>query len=97
MSLSGYEILQFSLCEGWINNLYDSDDRPYIFDTLEEAIAELQEEFDEWQSEIKAGKRNLYEGYDITTFVIKDNVTDMTYDVDLVNGKIEIVCDHSNN
>jgi hypothetical protein len=55
MKSSGFEILQFSLCEGWVNNLYDSIENPYVFATLEEAIAELQEEFDDWQAEIEAG------------------------------------------
>jgi len=30
MSNSGYEILQFSICDGWVNNLYDGKDKPYI-------------------------------------------------------------------
>jgi hypothetical protein len=44
---SGYEILQYSLFEGWINNLYDGGDCPYVFSSIEEAVAELQEKFDD--------------------------------------------------
>jgi len=53
----GFEILQFSLCEGWVNNLFDGNNKPHVFATLEEAIAELQEEFDDWQAEMRKGKR----------------------------------------
>ena len=66
---SGYEILQYSLCEGWINNLYDGGDCPYVFSSIEEAVAELQEEFDDWQAEIEAGDRDEEDGYDIATFL----------------------------
>ena len=85
---SGYEILQFSLCEGWVNNLYDDNDNPYVFATLEEAIAELQEEFDDWQAEIDAGYRDEEDGYDISTFQIVCNATEKIYQLDLIDGRV---------
>jgi hypothetical protein len=88
MKNSGFEILQFSLCEGWVNNLYDGNNVPYVFNTFEEAIAELQEEFDQWQSEIESGERGEDEGYDICTFQIVCNTTGLTYQLDLVSGKV---------
>ena len=88
MPNSGYEILQFSICDGWVNNLYDGKDKPYIFATLEEAITELQEEFDEWYAEIKAGERDKDEGYDICTFQILCDATGEVYALDLIEGKV---------
>ena len=89
---SGYEILQYSLCEGWINNLYDSSDSPVVFASLEEAIAELQEEFDDWQTEIKAGDRDEEAGYDITTFQIVCNKTGFVFELDCIDGRVIVFC-----
>ena len=91
MTNRGFEILQFSLCEGWVNNLYDGNNNPYIFDKLEDAIAELQEEFDYWQAEIDAGERSQDEGYDICTFQIICNATGVVYDLDLIEGKVMVL------
>lgn len=88
MRNNGFEILQYSLCEGWVNNLYDGNDNPYVFATLEEAIAELQEEFNEWQAEIEAGERSKGDGYDICTFQIICKATGVVYELDLIEGKV---------
>ena len=86
-----YEILQYSLCEGWMNNLYDSNNKPYVFVTIEDAIAELQGEFDDWLTEIERGERSEDEGYDIGTFQIICNPTSIIYDLDFIEGKVIIV------
>jgi len=88
MKNSGFEILQFSLCEGWVNNLYDGGDCPYVFSSIEEAVAELQEEFDDWQAEIKAGERGEEDKYDISTFQIVCNATEEIYKLDLIAGRV---------
>jgi hypothetical protein len=88
MKNSGFEILQFSLCEGWVNNLYDGNDNPYVFTTLEEAVADLQEEFNDWQAEIETGERGKDDGYDICTFQIICNATGVMYGLDLIEGKV---------
>jgi hypothetical protein len=97
MKNNGFEILQFSLCEGWINNLYDGGDSPYVFTTIEEAIAELQEEFDDWQAEIEAVDRDEGERFDIATFQIICNKTGVAYELDLVAGKVVVIYGTTNN
>jgi len=87
---SGYEILQYSLCDGWVNNLLDGEKNPYVFATLEEAIAELQEEFDDWNAEIQAGDRAKDDGYDICAFQIKCAATGIVYALDLIEGKVAV-------
>ena len=91
MIKTGYEILQFSLLEGWVNNLYDSDNMPYVFESLEEAVEELQEEFDTWQAEIECGARSEEEGYDINTFIIIHNTTSVVYDLTWIDGKVKVL------
>ena len=90
-SRPGYEILQYSLREGWVNNLYDSSNKPYVFVKIEDAIAELQSEFDDWHTENHFGQRSEDEGYDINTFQIICNATGIIYDLDLVDGKVIVV------
>ncbi len=92
-----FEILQYSLCEDWINNLYDSNDCPYVFATIEEAIAELQEEFDDWQSEIAAGERDEEDCYDIATFKIVCNDTGVAYELGLIAERIVVIRGTANN
>jgi hypothetical protein len=87
---TGYEIMQYSICDGWINNLYDSNDNPYIFSTLEEAIAELQEEFDDWEAEIKNGDREEDDGDDICNFQIVCSATGILYELDLIDREVVV-------
>jgi hypothetical protein len=66
MPNSDYEILQYSVCDGWVNNLLDGAKNPYIFATLAEAVAKRQEEFNDWNAEIQADDRDKDDGYDIS-------------------------------
>ena len=97
MAKTEFEILQYSVCEGWINNLYDGNDSPSVFNTLDEAIAELQEEFDDWQAEIEIGESDEEDGYDILNFQIVCNKTGVTYELDLVAGKVIAIYGTTNN
>ena len=94
---SGYEILQYSLCEGWVNNLYIDSDTPYVFATLEEAVCDLQDEFDDWQAEVINGLRGEDEDYEIEAFRIIDNNTGIVYELDLIEQQIVIVGGQANN
>lgn len=86
----GFEILQYSICDGWINNLLDGDKKPHVFATLAEALAELQEEFDDWNAEIKAGEREEEDGFDISTFQIRCEETGKMCVLDLIDGKVVV-------
>lgn len=95
MIKSGYEILQFSLLEGWVNNLYDSYNMPYVFESLEEAVEELQGEFDTWKAEIECGARAEEEGYDINTFKIIHNTHSVEYDLARIEGTVKVLQESS--
>lgn len=82
--------MQYSDCDGWVNNLLDGERHPYVFATLAEAIAELQEEFDDWNAEIQAGDRDKDDGYDICSFQIKCSATGLFYALDLLGGKVVV-------
>jgi len=74
--------MHFSLCEGWTNP-YIEKGKPYVFATLEDALNDLQEDFEDWAAEIAAGERGEDEGYDITEFKIKCNESGKVYDLAL--------------
>ncbi len=80
--------MQYSICDGWINNLYDGNDDPYVFSTLEEAIAKLQDEYNDWEAEIENGDREEDNGYDICNFQIVCNTTGLVHALDLIDGKV---------
>ncbi len=86
----GFEILQYAICDVWVNNLLDGEKNPYVFATPGEAVAELQEEFDDRNSEIKAGERDKEDGFDIATFQIKCVETGITYGLDMIEGKVVV-------
>lgn len=90
MPNTGYEILQYSVCDGWVNNLLDGERNPYVFAAIAEAVAELQEEFDDWNAEIQAGDRASDDGYDICAFQIKCAATGQLYELDLLEGKVAV-------
>jgi hypothetical protein len=89
MTNKGFEILQYSICDGWINNLLDGDKKPYVLGTLGEAVAELQEEFDDWNAEIARGDRDSEDGFDIATFQISDG-TGRIFALDMIEGKVVV-------
>lgn len=91
MQNTGYEILQYSLCDGWVNNLLDGDGKPCVFATLEEAVVELQGEFDDWNAETRSGERDAGDGYDIGAFRIKCASTGALHALDLEGRRI-VLC-----
>ena len=82
--------MQYSICDGWINNLYYSNDDLYVFSTLEETIAELQDEYNDWELEIKNGDREEDDGYDICNFQIVCSATGILYELDLIDREVVV-------
>jgi hypothetical protein len=69
-----YEVQQYTLCDGWINcwHIIDGNGKetPQVFDTEEDAQAELDEFFADIAKEIFHGERAANEGYDLSEFRI---------------------------
>jgi len=69
-----YEVQHYTICDGWINTWLvcdeDNNEIPQVFDTKEEAQAELDEFLMDIQEEIKAGERKADEGYSADEFRI---------------------------
>ena len=66
-----YEVRHYTLCDGWIN-CWMLDDKPQVFESTEEAQLEIDEFFDDIQTEIDAGNRGPDEGYARNEFCIYD-------------------------
>jgi hypothetical protein len=70
-----YEVLTYTVCQGWINCWTTTEDGiefPTIFDTEEEAQAEIDELLSDIQLQIVAGERQEDEGYDPEEFRIRE-------------------------
>ena len=69
-----YEVQQYTLCGGWTNTWKISDEngieQPEVFDSEEEAQAELDAFFQEVEEEIQDGEGGVDEAYDRSDFRI---------------------------
>lgn len=64
---------------------------PYLFATLVEAVAGLQEELDEMNSEVRAGGREEDEICGIDSFQIRRTATGALFQLDLIDGKVMVL------
>jgi len=88
-----FELLHYVWLEGYINNLLDECDRPIVFDSVEEVLAELQDDFDIWAEEIRTGERQCKEKFDTKEFMVRCVETDARCGFMLVNRKLVLVSD----
>ena len=69
-----FEVRQYTLCDGWVNNWTISDEKgnmiPHTFATIAEAEKELYEFLCDIEQEILSGERSEDEGYSRDEFVI---------------------------
>ena len=92
MSVSGYsfELLNHVWLEGDCPYYFDGDGHPLRFPSLEDALAELQDDFDTWAREMEDGEREPDCGFSPEEFEIRCVETDERFGVDLTDGKLRI-------
>lgn len=70
-----YEIQHDTWVDGWINTITaidgEGNEAPLVFDTADEAQADLDEYMGEIAAQIKSGEREVDEGYDLDEFRIR--------------------------
>lgn len=95
MSASRYhfELLHYVWLEGFLNNLLDESDRPVVFDSVEEALEDLQGDFDTWADEIRRGERDREEAFDPEELSMRCVETDARCGFLLVGRKLVLVSD----
>ena len=91
MELYRFELLNYVWLEGFRSYIFDEHDKPFLFSSIEEAIEELQDDFDTWAQEIKDGEREY--GFDAEEFMIRCVETNACCNVELLNGKLHLVPD----
>lgn len=64
-----YQVLQYSLCDGWTNN-WTVNDEPMTFASAEEAQAEIDEFLADIQADIDCGDREPDDGYSPDEFMV---------------------------
>ena len=70
-----YEVQQYTLCEGWVNTWGVEEDGvfvPEVFDSKEEAQAEINAFLQEIAEEIEQGERAPDNGYDAHDFRVAE-------------------------
>ena len=84
-----FELLTYIWCDGFRSYVFDEQDKPLVFDSIEEAVAELQEDFDIWARQLRDGKRGY--DFDPSEFRIKCLESNERCDLELFNGKLRLV------
>lgn len=70
-----YEVQQYTLCEGWVNTWGVEEDGvfvPEVFDSKEEAQAEINAFLQEIVEEIEQGERDPDNGYNADDFRVAE-------------------------
>ena len=70
-----FEVLTDTFCDGWVNCWSDDDEDPCLFDTLEEAEAELRDMFDTIASDGRAEE----DDYSPEEYMIRNVTTGQTF------------------
>jgi hypothetical protein len=84
-----FELLAYIWVDGFCSYVFDEDDKPFLFDSLEEAVAELQDDFDIWAQQIGDGEREY--GFDPEEFMIRCVTTDARCRLELSDGRLRLV------
>lgn len=85
----GFELLNYVWLEGYCAYILDAKDQSYRFDSIEEALSELQEDFDTWASEIRRDERE--DGYEPEEFMIRCIETREVCSVQIIAEKLRLV------
>lgn len=86
-----FELLHCIWLNEFINNLLDEHDKPIVFDSVEEALADLQDDFDTWAEEIRRGERERDEGFSPEEFLVRCVETDAPCELKLVGKKLVLI------
>jgi hypothetical protein len=70
-----FEVLTDTFCDGWVNCWSDDDEDPCLFDTLEEAEAELRDMF----NTIASDGREPEDDYSPDEYMIRNVRTGQTF------------------
>ena len=85
-----FELLNYVWLEGFVPYYFEGDGSPLYFSTVEEVLAELQDDFDTVAQEMADGDRDADCGYSPDEFRIRCIQTGEEFNVDLVDGKLRV-------
>src|SRR3990167_9196907 len=58
MPLCKFEVLTYAWCDGFANSYLNEADLPVTFDCIEDALEDLQDDFDIWANQVRSGERD---------------------------------------
>lgn len=88
-----FEVLSYTWCDGFINSYLDDDESTVIFDCIEEAMEDLQHDFDIWSDQVRSGERAPETVFEDKEFLVRCVNTEMECKVQLVLGTLFLVTD----
>lgn len=93
MTQARFEVLNYTWCDGYINSYLDDHGLPVVFDCIEDALDDLQHDFDIWADQVRSGERAPECAFDDEEFLIRCVNTGTTCNVQLVLGTLFLVTD----
>lgn len=83
-----YELLNYVWLDNFQPYVLGADNLSYRFDSVEMAVAELQDDFDTWTREIESGERAPECGWSADEFFIRCVETGELIAIDIVGGRV---------
>ncbi|MGH6628354.1 MAG: hypothetical protein ACREB3_01325, partial [Burkholderiales bacterium] len=66
-----FQVLTYTYFDGWTGFAYDEYDKSVNFETVEEALTDLQSAFDIWERQISDGERTPDQSFSPDEFAIR--------------------------
>ena len=91
-----FMILSFAVCEGCESYYSDEFGAPVLYGSIEDALTDIQEEFDRWADEVRSGEREPEDSFSEEEFLIYCVNTEINCRVANVHGTIFLVDETGN-
>lgn len=89
-----FEVLVYSWCDGFENSWVDDEGTPIVFDNIEDAVNDLQQDFDILAEQVRSGKREPDAIFGEEEFMIRCVNTGTQCKIALALGAVFLISDH---
>ncbi|MFY9328687.1 MAG: hypothetical protein WAO76_11825 [Georgfuchsia sp.] len=91
-----FMVLSYAFCEGYESYYLNEHGVPVLYDSIEDALADIQSEFDRWADEVRSGEREPEDSFDEEEFLVSCANTGTNCRVANVHGTIFLIDEFGN-
>ena len=89
-------VLSYVFCEGYESYYLNEHGVPIVYDCVEDALADIQSEFDRWAYEIRRGEREPEDCFSEEEFLVSCANTGTNCHIENVHGTIFLIDEAGN-